>query len=96
MEKIKPQIEASMKQAKESIEQAKAELEEYKGFIDNLEKDGLINKKGSYKIEHKNGALIINDKTQSQTVYNKYSNFLQKHKAFTIKKDSDDLYIDMD
>ena len=96
LQKMKPEIEKSMKEAKESIEKAKAELTEYKTFVDGLDKDGLINKKQNYSIEHEDGVLKIDGKVQSVEVYNKYKIFLQKHKDFTIKKDADDFDIDMD
>lgn len=96
MAKIKPGIEAALKDAKVHIEKAKAEMEEFKGFIDGLEKEGLINKKEPYTLEHKGGKLIINGKEQSEAVYNRYRTFLEKHKSFTIKRDSDDFNIDLD
>lgn len=96
MKNIKPQIEASMKQAKESMEKAKKEMHEYKGFLDGLEKDGLINQNGDYKIEHEDGALKVNGKVQPVEVYNKYRTFLEKHKDFTIKKDGDAFNIQKD
>jgi copper chaperone CopZ len=96
LKKIKPELEKSLADAKISIEKAKEELKEYKSFVDGLEKDGLINKKAPYKIEHKDGVLKINDKTQPADVYNKYRTFLEKHKNFTLKKDADDFNIDID
>lgn len=96
LQKMGPEIEASMKKAKESVEKAKQEMQEYKGFIDGLEKDGLLNKKENYKIEHEDGVLKINGKVQPAPVYNKYKAFLEKHKDFTIKKEADDFNIDVD
>jgi copper chaperone CopZ len=96
LQKIKPEIEKSMKEAKAGIEKAKIELKEYKTFVDGLEKDGLIDKKATYTLEHKNGVLKINGKTQPTDVYSKYRNFLEKHKDFTLKKDDDDFIIDID
>lgn len=96
MKDLKPQIERSMKEAHEGIEKAKAELKAYKGFIDGLDKDGLIDKSKEYTIEHENGELTINGKKQSQEVYNRYRSFLEKQKNFTIKKSSDDFDIDVD
>ncbi len=96
LQKIKPEIEKSMLDAKASIEKAKTELKEYKTFVDGLEKDGLIDKKAPYSIEHKNGTLMINRKAQPADVYNKYRSFLEKHKDFTLKKDDDDFNIDID
>lgn len=89
LKKMKPEIEKSMQGAKESIEKAKKELLEYKGFIDILDKDGLINKSKNYTIEYKNGELSINGKRQSSDVAKKYNSFLKDRKDFTIKKDED-------
>jgi exonuclease VII small subunit len=93
MEKLQPQLERSMAQAREGIERAKTELQGYKSFVDGLERDGLINKKEGYTIEHKNGQLIINGKQQPADVYNKYRTFLEKNKTFTLKQNDDDLKI---
>jgi len=89
MEKIKPQIEMQLKKAKNEMEKAKLDLKEFKAFEDGLEKDGLINKKEEYTIEHKDRQLIINGKTQPAAVYNKYRVFLDKHKKFRLKKNDD-------
>ena len=96
LSKIRPEIEKSMEEAKKSMEKAKAEMKEFKEFVDGLEKDGLIKKDAPYKIEHENGVLKINGKTQPESVYNKYRSFLEKRKDFTIKKDEDDFNIDLD
>ena len=93
MKGIGPKIEKEMQNAKASIEKAKVETKEYKGFVDGLEKDRLINKKEGYTIQHKNGELIINGKKQPADVYNKYESFLKKHEKFTIKKSDDDFNI---
>ncbi len=96
MKGLGPKIEKEMAKAKASIEKAKAEMKEYKSFVDGLEKDGLINKKENYTIQHKNGELIINGKKQPADVYNKYGIFLKKHDKFTIKKSDDNFNIDND
>jgi translation initiation factor 2 beta subunit (eIF-2beta)/eIF-5 len=96
MKELGPKIEKEMQKAKVEIEKAKEEIKEYKSFVDGLEKDGLINKKDGYTIQHKNGELIVNGKKQSADVYNKYRSFLEKHKKFTIKKSDDDFNIDND
>jgi chromosome segregation ATPase len=92
---IQPEIEKSMSEARESIEKAKVELTAYKGFINDLEKDGLI-KKENYTIEYKKGDLFINGKKQPESVKKKYSDFLKDRKDFTIRKDADDFNIDHD
>lgn len=89
-------LKPALENAKHEIARAKDEITEYKNFTDELHKDGLINKESKYSIEHKDGSLIINDKVQSKDIYNKYSNFLQKHKKFTIKKQDDGLNIFLD
>jgi hypothetical protein len=71
-------------------------LKEYKAFEDGLEKDGLINKKENYSVEHKDGQLIINGKIQSEAAYNKYRSFLEKHKKFKLEKENDNFDMDMD
>jgi cytochrome oxidase Cu insertion factor (SCO1/SenC/PrrC family) len=96
MKDLGPRIENEMQKANISIEKAKAGLKEYKVFIDGLEKDGLINKKEGYTIQHKNGDLIINGKKQPAEVYNKYSKFLQNHKKFRIEKSDDDFNMSND
>ena len=94
LKKMRPEIEKSMQTAKESIEKAKKEMLEYKSFIDGLDQDGLINKRENYRIEYKNGELIINGKRQSADVETKYNGFLKGKKDFTIKKDDDGFDID--
>jgi hypothetical protein len=96
MQKLKPQLEQSLEQAREGMKKAKTEMREYKSFVDGLERDGLINKKENYKIEHKNGQLIINGKQQPEAVYNKYRTFLEKNKTLTLEKSDDDFKIDND
>lgn len=98
-EKLKdlgPQLEKEMDKARIEIEKAKVEIKEYKDFIDGLEKDGLLNKKESYTIKHKDGELTVNGKKASAEIYNKYRAFLEKHKAFTIEKSEDNFNIDND
>ena len=84
MKNIKPEVEASMKKAKEGIEKARTEIKEFKTFEEGLEKDGLINRKSGYVIEHKEGKLSINGTPQPDAVYNKYRSFLEKHKSFKL------------
>lgn len=103
MKNLKPQIEKEMANAKQEIEKARGEIEkakvevrEYKQFIDDLDKDGLINKKETYSVEHKDGALYLNGKKTSDAVYNKYRSFLDKHKKIKIEKTADGFDIDND
>jgi hypothetical protein len=96
MEKIGPQIEKEMQNAKIKMEKAKAEMKEYKGFVDGLEKDGLIKKSEGYSLKHKDGELFINGKKASNETYLKYRSFLEKHPKFSIEKNDDDFNIDVD
>ncbi|HEX7903361.1 MAG TPA: hypothetical protein VF487_05740 [Chitinophagaceae bacterium] len=103
LSKIRPQLEkelanvkVDMEKAKGEIEKAKAEMKEYKEFVDGLDKDGLINKKGNYTIKHADAELTVNGKKVSTEVYSKYRSFLEKHKKFSIEKTDDDFDIDMD
>ena len=77
-------------------QKAKIHLKELKAFEDGLEKDGLINKKENYTIEHKDGQLLINGKVQPQAVYDKYRSFLEKNKKFKLEKDENDFDINFD
>ena len=86
LSKIGPGIEKSLENAKVEIDKAKTEMKEYKGFVDGLEKDGLINKKEEYTIKHDNGELFINGKKANDATYKKYKSFLDKRKKFTIEK----------
>lgn len=45
MKELGPKMQKEMEKAKVEMEKAKAEIKEYKGFVDGLENDGLINKK---------------------------------------------------
>ena len=96
MKKMGPEIEKSMAEARKSMEQAKAELTAYKGFIDDLHQQGLIDKKKDYTIQYKNGELTINGKKQPESLVKKFSSFLKDRKDFTISKDAGDFNIDND
>jgi len=96
LKNLKPELEKSMAGARESVEQAKKELTAYKGFIDGLDRDGLIKKNEPYTIEYKNNELTINGKKQPASVVEKYKSFLNDHKDFTIKKDKENFNIDKD
>ncbi|MBD0332836.1 MAG: hypothetical protein ICV66_09280 [Chitinophagaceae bacterium] len=100
MEKMRQEIEKikqiDLTKIKADVEKAKKQINEYKNFLDDLEKDGLIERKSEYTVEHKNGELIINGKKQSADVYNKYRSFLEKHKEFKIKKTDDNFNLDID
>ena len=86
---LKPQIDLSLKEAKEGVAKAKAELLAYKKFLTTLESNGLIDQKSNYEIRYNNGELFINGKKQPAETTNKYENFLKSHKEFTLKKNAD-------
>lgn len=96
LKKVGPELEKSMSKAKEEIEKAKSEVKEFKGFVDGLDRDGLINKKENYSIKHKNGVLEVNGKKVSPDIYNKNRTFLEKHDKFSIEKTKDDFDFDND
>ena len=75
LEKIKNTVQESLSKAKMGIEKAKKELMLLKEFTNNLEKDGLIDKKKSYQIEIKSGELYINGTKQSKEVTDKYRKY---------------------
>lgn len=92
---IGPDLQKQMEKVKVQMDKAKAEMKEYKEFVDGLEKDGLINKKENYSIKNKDGELQINGKKADPAVYDKYRNFLEKHKQFRIEKSGDDFDINL-
>jgi len=93
MKDLGPKIKLEMEKAKVEVEKAKVELKEYKGFVDGLDKDGLINKNEPYTLKHKDGELFINGKKASEETMSKYRSFLEKHKSFNIEKTADDFDI---
>lgn len=81
-------IQAEMQNAKKQMERARDEMKQLKTFIDALEKDGLIDHKKGYKIEVKDGELIINGIQQPKTVADKFRQYFKKDN-FTIRMDGD-------
>lgn len=76
LQNLQPQLD----KAKESLEKATKDLQAFQTFIDDLAKDGLIDKSKPYTIETRNGQLLINNKVQPEAVTNKYRTFLEAHK----------------
>lgn len=73
------QIDDAMRKATEGIERAKKEMQDLKDFTDQLQKEGLIDKKKGYSIEWKNGGdLYINGKKQPAEVSERYKKFYKK------------------
>lgn len=93
IKKVRPEIEKSLEKAKEQIEKVKMEMKEFKSLVDDLEKEGLLDKKQSYTIIHKNGELTVNDKPVPKVIYEKHKGFLDKQKDFTLEKSDEDFNI---
>jgi hypothetical protein len=93
---IQPQIEKAMKEAKEDIAKARKEINNYKNLVSALDRDGLLDKKGHYKIEYRNKELTVNGKKLSAEATAKYSEFLGEKDNFTLQKDADGLDIKND
>jgi hypothetical protein len=79
-------FEKEMRKAQETMMKAREEFRNLKEFTDQLEKDGLIDKSKSYKIEVKSGELYINDKKQIKEVNDRYRKYYRKNN-FTINSD---------
>lgn len=94
--KIEPEVKKAMAEAKVEIEKARKEITGYKNLVAALEKDGLLKKGESYKIEYKSGELRVNGKTLSADATRRYSEYLSNKKDFTLKKDDDGLNIHHD
>jgi len=81
LEKTKVNIDVDVKKeldkAKEEIKKAKIEIADTKAMIDEMDKDGLIDKKSDFTIEVKDKTLYINGKKQSDDVKAKYSKYFK-------------------
>lgn len=87
---LKKEINDAMQNAQKEIQKAQQELKDLKDFTDELQKDGLIDKKKGYTIEwKKDGDLIINGKIQPKEISDKYSRFYKKD-GYKIKMNPDD------
>jgi hypothetical protein len=87
-EKIRQQVEEGMKKAKVEMEKAREEMKYLQEFTDELQKDGLIDKKKGYKVQLKDGELYINGTKQSKETSDKYRRFYKKDN-FTINTNGD-------
>lgn len=94
--KIGPEVEKAMADAKVEIEKARKEIGDYKNLVNALEKDGLLKKGESYRIEYKNKELTVNGNKLPAESTRKYSEYLGNKKDFTLKKDEDGLNINHD
>jgi hypothetical protein len=89
-EKIGREVEEGMQKAKVGMEKAMAEMKMMQEFTDELEKDGLIDKKKGYKVQLKDGELYINGTKQSKETSDKYRRFYKKDN-FTINTNGDSI-----
>ena len=96
MKEMGPRLEKEMSKAKEEMEKARVEIREYKEFVDGLEKDGLIDKKKGFTLEHRDGELFINEKKASAATYEKYGEFLKKHSPFRMVENDKQFELDND
>src|SRR6476469_508666 len=79
MQELKKKIKNTIKDTKERIKKKKKNLQDIKDFTDQLQKDGLIDKKKGYSIEWKNGGqLYINGKKQPKEISDKYKKYYKK------------------
>lgn len=88
-EKIRKDVEKGLDEARVGIATAKKQLTKIKAFVDELDKDGLIDKNKDYKIQVKNHKLLINGKEQSDAVNKKYSKYLDED-DYSISRNADD------
>lgn len=83
-------VNNAMEKAREGIEVAKVELKKYRDFINELDRDGLINKKDGYRLEWKSdGSLYINGKKQPKEVSDKYHKYY-KEGGYSISNDGEE------
>lgn len=96
LDKIGPEVEKAMREAKVSIEKAKAEITAYKNLVNALDRDGLLKKNDTYKIEYRDKQLTVNGKRLSAEDTKKYSEYLNGKDNFTLEKNEDGLNIQKD
>lgn len=89
---IRESVAKAMEGAKESMEKAKVEIQLMKEFTNELQKDGLIDKKKNQKIEVRDGELYIDDKKQPKEVSDKYRKYYRKSN-YSIRTGSDGVSI---
>ena len=95
-EALKKDFRKEMEKAKEEVNQAAIELQNYKDMLLEMDKDGLLNAKEPYSIEYNKGTLIINGKTQPDTISSKYRHYFKKENVKISRgKDDNDRTIDL-
>ena len=89
---LKVDVEKQMQNAKIQMQKTKLQVVEINRFKTDLEKDGLIESKGTYEIEIKGGDLYINGKKQKNKIYEKYKSkypkYFEKGQHFKLNNDN--------
>ncbi len=81
--KIKVELESKLNKATQQMADHKRDLQQVQLFTDELDRDNLINKNKSFKVEVKNGDFYLDDKKQPQHISDKYRKYY-KNDDFTI------------
>lgn len=89
LDKVRQEVEKGLDEARVGIATAKKHLSKIRAFVDELDRDGLIDKDKNYKIQVKSHKLYINGKAQSDEVNKKYSKYLDED-DYSISKDERD------
>jgi chromosome segregation ATPase len=94
LEENKGHIKVDLDNAKKDLEKAKQEIQGYQEMVYQMESDKLLSTKGDYKVEYKNGKILINGVTQPDSVTNKYKKYFRQD-GVTIKKENGKLNINI-
>ncbi len=84
-ETLKKDFKKELEKARVELKQAEKDLQNYKEMLAEMDKDGLLNSHEPYNIEFHNGTLIINGKTQPDSIRNKYRHYFKKEDVKIIK-----------
>ncbi|HEX6915022.1 MAG TPA: hypothetical protein VF145_07260 [Chitinophagaceae bacterium] len=90
MENVQKHVTEAMGKAKIQMQKAQEELKHMRAFTDELEKDGLIDKRKGYKVQVKQGELYINGTKQSKETSDKYRKYY-KQDDFTINSNGESI-----
>lgn len=90
--KINEEIRKGMQEARAGLDKAKEKMQQLRAFTDELEKDGLIDKKKGYRIELNDGELYINGQKQTKAITEKYRKYYDGKKHFTINNEGDSTF----
>lgn len=78
IDRNKINIGAQMSKAREHLEKAKEELAGYQEMLEQMDKEGLIDKHGDYTIEYDKGELYINHQKQADEVRDRFKQYFSK------------------